>query len=290
MGGLFSDPGASAAKANKANVAKMMGIYENLYPQLMGSYDVAQGLTNQQLPIAQAATLQALNKQQGAATGAKVQAQASIRNAGSAAQQNLVSRGLGGSTIMPQIEMGEALSTSQAYAQIDQALADMQAGTLMQGAGMQTGALGNMAGVSMNRGQAQMGWGTGFAGALGGVQHTGGPSGFSQLLGLGAQLGSAYMLGGGLGAGAAAGGGAGAAMGSTLFFGSDRRIKENIERIGESPSGIPIYRFTYRHAPERVYEGTMSDEVRHIEGAVRSIGGIDFVDYARLDVTHRRVA
>jgi hypothetical protein len=267
MGGLFSNPGKDAAKMNKANVNKMMGIYESLYPQMMGQWGVAQGYANQQLPIAQAATLGALNAQKGAALSAKLAAKSGIQGAASQAQQNLTSRGLGGSTLADQIGMSSDLSTASAYAQIDQALAGMQAGTMLQGAGMQMNALGNMAGTAGNTANAQMGWGTGFAGALGGVQHTGGPSTFEQLLGIGAQLGTAAIL-----------------------AGSDRRLKTDIERIGTSPSGIPVYRFRYRQFPDHVWQGVMADEVDHVPGAVWSMHGWAWVDYSKLDVDFKRVA
>lgn len=61
------------------------------------------------------------------------------------------------------------------------------------------------------------------------------------------------------------------------FMMSDRRLKENIRRIG-SHNGINIYAFDYIWGHPGV--GVMSDEVRHIPGAVvRHSSGYDAVNY-----------
>lgn len=64
---------------------------------------------------------------------------------------------------------------------------------------------------------------------------------------------------------------------------SDRRLKRNIERIGEFADGLGIYRFRYIMSKEMV-EGVMADEVAklrpHALGPVR--GGFATVNYGAL--------
>ena len=70
------------------------------------------------------------------------------------------------------------------------------------------------------------------------------------------------------------------------LFGSDRRLKENIEKIGVSPSGLNIYSFKYKDQ-EGTYQGVMSDEVPK-EAVVRS-GVYDMVNYAMIDVEFKEL-
>jgi hypothetical protein len=61
---------------------------------------------------------------------------------------------------------------------------------------------------------------------------------------------------------------------------SDRRLKRNVQRIGRTAKGVPMYRFQYLGS-EDYYEGPMADEVeRLIPHAVRDIGGYKAVDYS----------
>jgi hypothetical protein len=69
---------------------------------------------------------------------------------------------------------------------------------------------------------------------------------------------------------------------------SDRRLKKNIEYVGDSPSGLKIYNFEYDHEEARllegnVYQGVMSDEVPS-EAIVTNNSGYDMVDYSKIDV------
>lgn len=74
----------------------------------------------------------------------------------------------------------------------------------------------------------------------------------------------------------------GGTLGSALIM-SDRRLKRDIERVGETSGGISIYEFRYfwEGAETGRWRGVMSDEVRHIPGAVM-VGpdGFDRVNYA----------
>lgn len=66
-------------------------------------------------------------------------------------------------------------------------------------------------------------------------------------------------------------------------MGSDRRLKEDIERVGTLPSGIPIYSFRYIGTPT-THIGVMADEVLPIipEAVSKDDRGYYMVDYSRL--------
>jgi len=69
---------------------------------------------------------------------------------------------------------------------------------------------------------------------------------------------------------------------------SDRRLKQDIEFLRLSPSGLKIYSFKYKNASE-VYEGVMSDEVP-AEAIVKNFVGIyDGVDYSKIDVEFKKI-
>ena len=71
---------------------------------------------------------------------------------------------------------------------------------------------------------------------------------------------------------------------------SDRRLKKNIELIGNSPSGIGIYTFEYtdKNFGEGKYQGTMSDEVPN-SVIIKHESGYDMVDYSKIDVEFKSV-
>jgi hypothetical protein len=61
---------------------------------------------------------------------------------------------------------------------------------------------------------------------------------------------------------------------------SDRRLKKNIKRIGQTAKGTPMYSFQYLGG-EQYYVGPMADEVEMlVPNAVRDIGGFKAVDYS----------
>lgn len=76
-------------------------------------------------------------------------------------------------------------------------------------------------------------------------------------------------------------GGALGAWASTGFAWSDRRLKRDVCRIGTSRAGHAIYSYRYLWSPRR-HVGVMADEVAHVSGAVRRIGGVSMVNYACL--------
>ena len=54
--------------------------------------------------------------------------------------------------------------------------------------------------------------------------------------------------------------GAGAQLGSAAIMACDARLKENVQRIGETPAGVPLYRFDYIGGARDVV-GPMAQEV-----------------------------
>ena len=71
---------------------------------------------------------------------------------------------------------------------------------------------------------------------------------------------------------------------------SDRRLKENIKKIGESISGLGIYKFNYIGKAKQ-YIGAMADEVIKVvpEAAVLRPDGFYSVNYNLIDVTFKEV-
>jgi hypothetical protein len=73
--------------------------------------------------------------------------------------------------------------------------------------------------------------------------------------------------------------------------GSDRKLKKNITKIGESPSGLNIYSFEYIDQTkfgEGVFQGAMSDEVPQY-AVVKSSEGFDRVNYSLLDIEFKKI-
>jgi len=72
--------------------------------------------------------------------------------------------------------------------------------------------------------------------------------------------------------------------------GSDRRLKENIKKIGESISGLGIYKFNYIGKAKQ-YIGAMADEVIKVvpEAAVLRPDGFYGVNYNLIDVNFKEV-
>ena len=71
---------------------------------------------------------------------------------------------------------------------------------------------------------------------------------------------------------------------------SDRRLKKNIKHIGNSPSGIRIYKFEYidDNLGKGMYQGVMSDEIPK-EAVIKHSSGYDAVDYSKLDVEFKNI-
>ena len=83
-----------------------------------------------------------------------------------------------------------------------------------------------------------------------------------------------------------------ASSAATIYTGftSDRRLKENIKKIGESISGLGIYKFNYIGQAKQ-YIGAMADEVIKVvpEAVVTMSNGYLGVNYNLIDVTFKEV-
>lgn len=80
----------------------------------------------------------------------------------------------------------------------------------------------------------------------------------------------------------AIGQGAQTAANVAMLF-SDRRLKENVKRIGRRPDGLGIYEYNYIWSPERQV-GVMADEVQQVKphAVIPHPSGFLMVDYGRL--------
>src|SRR6266487_959810 len=99
----------------------------------------------------------------------------------------------------------------------------------------------------------------------------------------GAALGTSIYPGYGTAIGAVAGGVGG-------YF-SDEALKWNIARVGTSPSGIPVYEFSFKNDPmQRRFRGTIAQElVKTRWDAVHIDKGKLVVDYDKIDVPFEEV-
>ena len=71
---------------------------------------------------------------------------------------------------------------------------------------------------------------------------------------------------------------------------SDTRLKVDIERVGETVMGLPLYHFRYRDGGER-YEGVMAQDVLKVapDAVVTGDDGYYRVNYGKLGIAMRRV-
>lgn len=73
----------------------------------------------------------------------------------------------------------------------------------------------------------------------------------------------------------------GLVSGLTSIF-SDRRLKQDIRKIGTADNGLPIYAFAYTNEPSRTHIGFMADEVEKIHPeAISEFMGAKMVDYGK---------
>lgn len=113
------------------------------------------------------------------------------------------------------------------------------------------------------------------------------PSMFSSLLGAGAQLGGAFLTGGGSLAASGAGGLSSGALALGGF--SDIRLKENIKLV-DVQQGHNIYEFNYRDGSDK-YRGVMAHEVQKTEpdAVMKMSNGYLAVDYNKIGLQMERV-
>jgi hypothetical protein len=161
----------------------------------------------------------------------------------------LAALGLAPSTAtMPATELGANIGLSSAtFSPYQQMISDLIAGS--------TGQTQQTLGVGSG----------GSTGLLGGL-----------LGGIGSLPGTAGLLTG------ASGGSGLLGLGSLLFGGSDRRIKEDIEEIG-SVDGFPLYRFKYKGAPGK-HVGVMAQDIERAKPALVMTlpSGVKAVNYGAI--------
>ena len=80
------------------------------------------------------------------------------------------------------------------------------------------------------------------------------------------------------------------AVGNIATAFSDKTLKENIVKVGQSPSGFNIYEWNYLWSPER-FRGVIAQEVQKIKpkAVLSNIFGHLLVDYSKLDVNMERI-
>ncbi len=89
----------------------------------------------------------------------------------------------------------------------------------------------------------------------------------------------------------AGGAGKAAAMGGAAFAASDASLKQNIEKVDESPSGINIYEFEYKKNPGVKHRGVLAQEIleSHPDAVRADADGVLLVNYDAIDVNFQRV-
>lgn len=86
--------------------------------------------------------------------------------------------------------------------------------------------------------------------------------------------------------------GAGSQLGAAMIMSSDRRLKEDVVRVGtDEKTGLSLYEFSYKTEPGVRYRGVMADEVKSkFPQAVREgADGYMRVDYGMLGIQMQRV-
>jgi len=76
-------------------------------------------------------------------------------------------------------------------------------------------------------------------------------------------------------------------------FGSDERLKKNINQVGTSPSGINIYEFEFKDEfdpTDTRYKGVMANEMIGHPAVSQDESGYYKVDYDKIDVNFEEVS
>ena len=285
LGNQGFNQGLGAASAN-------MGLGQQMFQQGVGGGQAIAGQAQQQFGqgLAAGQAQQGLGQQlysQGANTAAQqaaigqqsygqglgaAQATAGIGNqmyqqgANTASQQANLS----------QLGFGQGMAAGQAQ----QGLGAQQFGTGLAGSQAQMGAATNWLQNSLTGGQAQMAGGTlqqqtqqatdqAYYNQF--LQQQGYPFQVAQFL-------ANIAMGTGALSGSTTSGGAGATSPQPYF--SDERLKENMDEIGKTHDGQPIYRYNYKGDPGGTQIGLSAQKTEeHHPGAVGSSQGFKTVDY-----------
>ncbi len=295
IGGKNARDQANAAKAEKARLDRQIAAFEanrqavtNPYSSNVAMIDELRGeLSNpfanlgvatsaaeiqmEQTDIALANTLDTLQATGASAGGATALAQAAKQSkkevAANIEQQEVANEKMAAQgeqalqakqMQLTQMEMSEEarVQSGDMFAFQQQENRDMA--TLDRMSGQQSQARQDIASANMAGAQAQAGMISGITSSVGGLMSSG-----------------AFAEGGSLAPKPPA---------------SDRRLKTDIIKIGESPSGLNIYSFEYidKSFGEGTYSGVMSDEIPK-EAVTKGNDGFDRVDYSQLDVEFKKI-
>lgn len=283
--GAFGGDRAGIAQANLAyqqnlaNQQTLANLLQGGYGQALGAFQQQQGV-NLAAEQANRAALQqtgqslaGLGQQAfGMGTGA-AQQQAALGQAlaGLYGQQAQGLQGLG------QQQFGQGLSAAQQQAQLAQQGYGMGAGTAQALAGLGQGAqAAGLAGAQAQLGAGQIQQQTEQAGKQALYNQ------FLQQQGYPFQV-AQFLANIAMGTGALSGSTTTTTQPSAFF--SDRKMKEDIRKIGETKDGLPIYKFRYKgEDKEQTHIGYMADEVekKHPD-AVGEYGGAKYVDYGKVN-------
>lgn len=70
---------------------------------------------------------------------------------------------------------------------------------------------------------------------------------------------------------------------AAMMMMSDRRMKDDVTRLGELKDGTPVYSFRYKGGSD-YFVGVMAQDILHSHpDAVHDIGGVYYVDYSKLE-------
>ena len=252
-GGAMSVQQAERAGAMQQQNMRMAGAAQQQNLQMQGAADL-QGKQFAGAAAQQAAQLQGAQTLQ----SQQIQGAQNLQNQQLQGAINAQNLGVSQGNIMAQGQQYADTQIMQGAGAVQAAQAGQQATLLGMDYGSLAGANAAYQGALGN----QMS-GMGMTADMYGSQAANNP--FSQVLSAGAQIGSAYLM-------------------------SDRRLKKNINKIGESPSGLNIYSFEYKNSKygQGLFQGVMSDEIPQ-EAVVQMDNGYDAVNYSMLDVEFKQI-
>ena len=82
------------------------------------------------------------------------------------------------------------------------------------------------------------------------------------------------------------GGAASALPGAAVSLFSDIQLKENVEKVGTSPTGVNVYQWNYKGGKTK-YQGVIAQEVPW--AAIKDPSGYLKVDYSKVDVEFKQM-
>ena len=257
----------AAGTSGVAGLAQSLANQGQLQSQQIAAGISQQERQNQMLAAQEGARIDQLQRgagmslQQMQATGAQqLQAQ---QAAGSMQQQQMQ---MTGAMQQQQMQMAGAAQQQQMILEGEAATQAAQFGQQATLLGMDYGALAG-ANAAQQQAMANQMSAMGTQAEMYGSQAANNP--FSQILEVGGTVAAAYFSGG---------------------FVSDKKLKKNINLIGESPSGLNIYSFEYIDSKygKGLFQGVMSDEIPQ-EAVVQMDNGYDAVNYSILDVEFKQI-